>query len=72
LNIQDVLSNDTLNGASASSLGGTSHGTIVQHSDDPNVYTYTPDEGFTGTDSAQYSLTNAGGSSSATVTFNVN
>lgn len=79
-----VLANDTLNGASIASFGPvsgtetttlgsplqTAHGGSLTLSTGGG-FAYTPASAFSGTDTVQYVLRNAGGSSSATVTFAV-
>lgn len=79
-----VLANDTLNGAAIASYGKTSgveqttlgvntptlqNGTVSVNAD--GSFTYTPPNGFTGSDSFKYVLGNAGGSATATVTITV-
>ncbi|MDJ1139701.1 Ig-like domain-containing protein [Marinicella marina] len=52
------------------SVGAASNGTVVNNGD---VVTYTPNAGFVGTDSFEYTVIDGeGGSDSATVTINVN
>jgi VCBS repeat-containing protein len=79
-----VLGNDTTNGAPIVSYGinGTEQttigsstptsqgGTVVLNAD--GSLTYTPAGGFTGTDTFKYKLTNFAGSSTATVSMQVN
>ncbi len=69
----DVLANDSDpdgDPLGASLLGDASHGTVLVNPD--GTFTYTPDTGFTGTDSFTYSLSDGkGGSDWATVTVSV-
>jgi len=67
-----VLNNDTLNGGEIVSFDATSaeNGTVVLNAD--GSFQYTPVAGFTGPDSFTYTLGNAEGESTATVTVNVN
>jgi hypothetical protein len=79
-----VLSNDTLNGATIQSYGATTgaeqatlgsvtptaqNGMITLNAD--GSFTYNPASTFVGTDAFKYVLTNASGSSTATVTLTV-
>lgn len=79
-----VLVNDTLNGATIASFGastGTEQatlgaatptaqgGSVVLNA--TGAFTYTPRSGFNGADTFRYVLRNTGGSSTATVTINV-
>ena len=66
-----VLTNDTLQGATITAFDGTSAqgATVVLNAD--GSFTYTPVFGFTGTDTFTYTIVNAAGSSTATVTVNV-
>ena len=60
-----VLANDTLNGGTISGHTNPTHGTLVFNTD--GSFVYTPTTGYTGQDSFTYTLTNAGGSSTALV-----
>jgi len=60
-----VLANDTLNGGTISGHTNPTHGTLVFNAD--GSFVYTPTTGYTGQDSFNYTLTNAGGSSTALV-----
>jgi len=66
-----VLVNDTPNGANISAFDTTSDqgGTVVLNAD--GSFTYTAPDGFRGTDSFDYTLSNSGGNSTATVTLDV-
>src|ERR1700686_4068556 len=79
-----VLGNDTLNGATIQSYGATTgaeqatlgriaptaqNGPIALNAD--GSFTYDPASSFAGTDTFKYVLTNASGSSTATVTLTV-
>lgn len=67
-----VLVNDTLNGGEIVAFDSTTtNGGTVDLNDDGS-FTYTPAFGFTGTDSFEYTLGNSEGTSTATVTLNVN
>lgn len=65
-----VLANDTLNGGEISAFDttGSQGGSIVLSAD--GSFTYTPATGFVGAETFTYTLTNAGGDSTATVTLN--
>lgn len=67
-----VLNNDTLNGGEIVSFDATSANgaTVVLNAD--GSFQYTPTVGFTGPDTFTYTLGNADGESTATVTVNVN
>jgi Bacterial Ig domain len=67
-----VLTNDQVNGAEISGFDATTPngGTVVL--DNNGSFTYTPVFGFTGPDTFSYTLSNSAGSSTATVTVNVN
>ena len=67
-----ILTNDTLNGATISGFDASSvnGGTVVVNASN-GEFTYIPPAGFTGSDSFDYSLMNAVGSSTATVTLTV-
>jgi hypothetical protein len=75
-----VLANDTLNGGSISALNGATGslpltgtsangGNVTLNGD--GSFSFNPKAGFRGSDSFTYTLTNSGGSSTATVTFTV-
>lgn len=66
-----VLANDTVNGATISTFDATSTngGAVVLNSD--GSFTYTPTNGFQGTDKFTYQLKNSKGTSTATVTLTV-
>jgi hypothetical protein len=64
-----VLANDTLNGAAVSQAGGALHGAVTLNSD--GSFLYVPISGYTGPDGFNYSLTNAAGSVTATVSLTV-
>jgi hypothetical protein len=64
-----VLSNDTLNSATISAHTSPAHGALSLNAD--GSFAYTPTAGYTGSDSFSYTLTNSGGTSTATVTFTV-
>ena len=64
-----VLSNDTINSATISAHTAPTHGTLTLNAD--GSFAYTPTSGYTGSDSITYTLTNSGGTSTATVTFTV-
>ena len=82
--VSGVLDNDTLNGGSLSGYGAstgteqttlgsntpTAQGGTVRVSSNGSL-TYTPANGFSGSDSFRYRLTNGGGSDTATVTITV-
>lgn len=79
-----VLANDTVNGATITSYGGstgseqtsigsnatTAQGGTVELNSDGSLI-YNPSNGFAGVDTFKYVLTNAGGTSTATVTITV-
>ncbi|HEY3322176.1 MAG TPA: Ig-like domain-containing protein [Planctomycetota bacterium] len=65
-----VLSNDTLRGAVITANTTPANGTLTFKVD--GSFSYKPVAGFTGTDSFTYTLTNAVGSSTATVSITVN
>ena len=71
LQANGVLNNDQVNGAEITSFDSatTNGGTVDLNSD--GSFTYTPVFGFTGQDSFTYTLANSEGSSTATVTLNV-
>ena len=64
-----VLANDTLNGGNISGFDatGSEGGTPALNAD--GSYSYTPAANFVGAETFTYTLSNAGGNSSATVTF---
>jgi hypothetical protein len=64
-----VLGNDTLNGAAISSYTKPAHGTISLNPD--GSFMYKPSRWFTGIDTFTYTLENASGNSTATVTIDV-
>ena len=64
-----VLGNDTVNSASISANTNPTQGTLVLNAN--GGFTYTPHNGYTGADSFTYTLTNSGGSSTATVSLSV-
>ncbi|QBB71920.1 hypothetical protein ELE36_17000 [Pseudolysobacter antarcticus] len=64
-----VLSNDTVNSATISAHTAPTHGALTLNAD--GSFAYTPTTGYTGSDSFTYTLTNSGGTSTATVTFTV-
>ncbi|MHC5112708.1 MAG: Ig-like domain-containing protein, partial [Planctomycetota bacterium] len=67
----DVLNNDTFEDEGAFVSGftqGTSGSVVI---DTGNVLTYTPNEGFTGTDTFEYTVNSGGVTETATVTINV-
>jgi Bacterial Ig domain len=66
-----VLTNDTVNGATVSSFDATGSNGGTVNLDANGSFTYTPVVGFTGTETFAYTLTNADGESTATVTLNV-
>jgi large repetitive protein len=66
-----VLGNDVGVGLTITSVGSTSHGTLVMHAD--GTYTYTPTPGYSGPDSFTYTVTDAAGhTSTATVALTIN
>ena len=66
-----VLANDAPNGGTATfSAASTQGGTVAGNAD--GSFTYTPANSFVGTDSFTYSVTNAAGSVTCTVTITVN
>ncbi|WP_159287848.1 beta strand repeat-containing protein, partial [Zhongshania aliphaticivorans] len=69
--IDNVLSNDTLvDGAEVSSFTQASNGSVIDNGD--GTFTYSPDSGFTGSDTFTYTLTDADGETdTATVTVTV-
>ena len=64
-----VLGNDTVNGATISNHTNPSHGSVTLNAN--GGFAYTPTASYAGADSFTYTLTNFGGSSTATVSFNV-
>lgn len=70
--VNGVLSNDTLNGGAITDFDSTSVGGATVVLNDDGSFQYTPVLGFTGPDSFTYTLSNADGESTATVTVNVN
>ncbi len=66
-----VLGNDTLNNGTLSTFDATSANGGTVSVDASGGFTYNPPAGFTGADSFNYSLSNLGGTSTATVTINV-
>jgi len=66
-----VLNNDTINGATITEFDASTAqgGTVVLNED--GSFQYTAPFGFTGSDSFTYTLSNDGGSSTATVTLNI-
>jgi hypothetical protein len=64
-----VLGNDTVNGATISANTNPTHGSLVLNGN--GGFVYTPASGYTGSDSFSYTLTNSGGSSTATVSLNI-
>ena len=71
-----VLANDTLNAAPGSAVSVTfpavtSQGGQVTLADNTGAFTYTPAQGFVGTDGFSYDLSNGQGTSRATVTITV-
>jgi large repetitive protein len=69
-----VVSNDTLCGTDGLviSTSSPSHGGLSGFDDAGGGFTYTPDPGFTGTDSFTYVLEDVEGSPTGTVTITVN
>jgi uncharacterized repeat protein (TIGR01451 family) len=67
-----VLSNDQGPGASITAFDATSaHGGNVTMNTGTGTFTYNPPRGFTGTDSFNYTITNAAGSDQGTVVLTV-
>lgn len=68
-----VVSNDTICGSDGLviSTSSPSHGTLTDFDDSGGGFTYTPDQGFTGTDSFTYTLEDVQGIPSVTVTITV-
>jgi hypothetical protein len=68
-----VVANDTICGTDGLviSTSSPSHGTLKNFDDEDGGFTYTPDAGFTGTDSFTYVLEDVEGSPTATVTITV-
>jgi uncharacterized repeat protein (TIGR01451 family) len=67
-----VLANDQAPGAAISAFDATSaHGGEVTMNTGTGTFTYDPPRGFTGTDSFNYTLSNAGGSDTGTVVLTV-
>jgi hypothetical protein len=67
-----VLANDQGSGAAISAFDATSaHGGEVTMNTGTGTFTYDPPRGFTGTDSFNYTLSNAGGSDTGTVVLTV-
>ena len=68
-----VVSNDTICGTDGLVLSTSSptHGTLTDFDDSDGGFTYTPDPGFTGTDSFTYVLEDVEGSPTGTVTITV-
>ena len=67
-----VLANDQGSGAVITAFDATSvHGGNVTMNTGTGTFTYDPPRGFTGTDSFNYTLTNAGGSDTGTVVLTV-
>ena len=68
-----VVSNDNICGTSGLVISETqpTHGTLSDFDDSDGGFTYTPDPGFTGTDSFTYSLEDVEGSPIGTVTITV-
>jgi collagen type VII alpha len=64
-----VLANDVANGGTISASTQPGHGAVTLNSD--GSFTYTPTTGYLGTDSFTYTLTNAVGSSTATVAIDL-
>ena len=64
-----VLGNDTLAGGAIASHTDPAHGALTLNAD--GSFVYTPSLGYIGADSFTYTLTSAGGSSSATVSISV-
>lgn len=68
---EGVLANDTVNGASLSTGSTSSEEGGRAEIQADGSYSYFPPAGFTGTDRFSYTLSNAAGASSATVTVTV-
>src|SRR5262249_9380315 len=68
-----VVSNDEICGTDGLVISTSSpqHGELTNFDDDDGGFTYTPDAGFTGTDSFTYVLEDVGDSPEATVTITV-
>lgn len=68
-----VVSNDQICGTDGLviSVGQPSHGTLSNFDDASGGFTYTPDPGFTGTDTFTYVLEDVEGSPTGTVTITV-
>jgi uncharacterized repeat protein (TIGR01451 family) len=67
-----VLTNDQAPGATVTAFDATSaHGGEVTMNNATGTFTYDPPRGFTGSDSFNYTLTNAAGSDTGTVVLNV-
>ena len=69
----DVLANDQGQGApeNVDSATDPAHGSVQLVSGSPDKVTYTPDAGFTGVDTFDYTMSTANGTSTATVTVTV-
>jgi hypothetical protein len=67
--VPGVLVNDTVNGATITAHTNPAHATLVLNAN--GSFAYTPATGYTGSDSFSYTISNAGGSSTATVTLNI-
>lgn len=65
----DVIGNDSGAGISVAFLTDGAHGEAVLNAD--GTFTYTPDTGFSGSDSFTYALTGDGGTATATVSVTV-
>ena len=68
-----VVTNDTICGTDGLviSTSSPSHGTLTNFDDSDGGFTYTPDPGYTGTDSFTYVLEDVDGSPTGTVTITV-
>jgi hypothetical protein len=68
-----VVANDTICGTDGLVISTSSptHGTLTDFDDNDGRFTYTPNPGFTGTDSFTYALEDVEGSPTATVTITV-